>query len=41
MGIRFRIDICDMQIKKVRVLATGYKSALNAEGAFANLSFDV
>ena len=41
MGMSFRIAICDMQTKKVRVLATRYKSALSAEGAFANLSFDV
>ena len=41
MGMSFRIAICDMQTKKVRVLASRYKSALNAEGAFANLSFDL
>ena len=41
MGMSFRIAICDMQTKKVRVLTTRYKSALSAEGAFANLSFDV
>ncbi|CAA6824537.1 MAG: FIG00388785: hypothetical protein [uncultured Sulfurovum sp.] len=41
MGVSFRIAICDMQTTKVRVLATRYKSALSAEGAFANLSFDL
>jgi hypothetical protein len=41
MGMSFRLAICDMQTKKVRVLATRYKSAFNAEGAFANLSFDL
>jgi len=41
MGSSFRIAICDMQTKKVRVLGTRYKSALNVEGAFANLSFDL
>ena len=41
MGMSFRIAICDMQSKKVRVLSSRYKSAVNAEGAFANLSFDL
>jgi len=41
MGISFRIAICDLQTKKVRVLGTRYKSSLNAEGAFANLAFDL
>ena len=41
MGSSFRIAICDMQTKKVRVLGTRYKSGLSVEGAFANLSFDL
>ena len=41
MGMSFRIAICDLQTKKVRVLGTRYKSALNVEGAFANLAFDL
>jgi len=41
MGMSFRIAICDMKSKKVRVLQTRYKSAQNVEGAFANLSFDL
>ena len=41
MGMSFRIAICDMQTKKVRVLGTRYKSAQIVEGAFANLSFDL
>ena len=41
MGMSFRIAICDMETKKVRVLKTRYKSAIGAEGAFANLSFDL
>jgi len=41
MGSSFRIAICDLKTKKVRVLGTRYKSALNAEGAFANLAFDL
>jgi len=41
MGSSFRIAICDLASKKVRVLGTRYKSALNAEGTFANLAFDL
>ncbi len=41
MGENFRIAICDMQTKNVRVLKTRYRSALSAEGAFANLTFDL
>jgi hypothetical protein len=41
MGASFRIAICDLESKNVKVLATRYKSALSAEGAFANLSFDL
>ena len=41
MGMSFRIAICDLQTKKVRVLSSRYKSAASAEGAFANLSFDI
>jgi hypothetical protein len=41
MGMSFRIAICDMKTKKVRMLRTRYKSALSAEGAFANLSFEL
>ena len=41
MGMSFRIAICDLQTRKVRVLKTRYKSAIGAEGAFANLSFDL
>ncbi len=41
MGMSFRIAICDMQTKEVRVLASRYKSSLSVEGAFANLSFDL
>ena len=41
MGMSFRIAICDMQTKKVRVLASRYKSAQSVEGAFANLAFDL
>jgi len=41
MGMSFRIAICDLQTKKVRVLNSRYKSAISVEGAFANLSFDL
>jgi len=41
MGMSFRIAICDMQSKKVRMLSSRYKSTLSVEGAFANLSFDL
>ena len=41
MGMSFRIAICDMQTKGVRVLSSRYKSAVSVEGVFANLSFDL
>jgi len=41
MGVSFRIAICDMQTKKVRVLSTRYKTTPSVEAAFANLSFDL
>ena len=41
MGSSFRIAICDLASKKVRVVGTRYKSALSVEGAFANLAFDL
>ena len=41
MGADFRIAICNLKRKTVRVLATRYKSAYSAESAFANLSFDL
>ncbi len=41
MGMSFRIAICNMQTKKVRLLGTRYKSGQSVEGAFANLSFDL
>lgn len=41
MGMSFRIAICDLKTKKVRVLKSRYKTAQNAEGVFANLSFEL
>jgi hypothetical protein len=41
MGMSFRIALCDLNTKKVRVLSNRYKTAQSVEGAFANLSFDI
>ncbi len=41
MGMSFRIAICDMKTKKVRLLQTRYKTAQSVEGVFANLSFEL
>ena len=41
MGMSFRIALCDLQTKKVRMLSSRYKSTLSVENAFANLSFDL
>jgi hypothetical protein len=41
MGMSFRIAVCDMKTKKVRVLRTRYKSSPSVEGVFANLSFEL
>jgi hypothetical protein len=41
MGMSFRIAICDIKTKKVRVLHTRYKSAQSVEAVFANLSFEL
>ncbi|WP_428738891.1 hypothetical protein [Sulfurimonas sp.] len=38
MGSSFRIAICDLKTKKVRLTNTKYKSVLSVEGAFANFS---
>lgn len=38
MGSSFRIAVCDLQTKKVRLTNTKYKSVLSVEGAFANFS---
>ncbi len=36
MGAHFRIAICNLQTKAVKLTATRYKSAMSVEGAFAN-----
>ena len=41
MGANFRIAICDIKTKQVRLLKTRYRSAQSVEGAFANLSFEL
>lgn len=37
MGANFRIAICDLKTKKVKLTSTRYKSIPSVEGAFANL----
>ena len=37
MGANFRIAICDLKTKKVKLTNTRYKSIPSVEGAFANL----
>lgn len=41
MGMSFRIAVCDMKTKKVRLLGSRYKTAQSVEGVFANLSFEL
>ena len=38
MGSNFRIAVCNLQTKAVRLTATRYKSATSVEGAFANFT---
>ncbi len=38
MGANFRIAICDLKTKRVRLTQTRYKSALSVEGTFSNFS---
>jgi hypothetical protein len=41
MGANFRLALCDLKSKEVKLLKTRYKTAQAVEGAFANLSFDM
>ena len=41
MGASFRIIICDIKTKEIRVLKTRYKTAQSVEGAFTNLAFEL
>ncbi len=36
MGSNFRIAVCDLKTKRVRLTPTRYRSALSVEGAFSN-----
>jgi hypothetical protein len=36
MGSSFRLAVCDLNTKKVRITPTKYKNVLSVEGAFAN-----
>jgi len=36
MGSNFRLAVCDLKTKKVRLTTTRYKSAVSVEGAFAH-----
>ena len=38
MGANFRIAICDLKTKRVRLTQVRYRSALSVEGAFMNFS---
>ena len=38
MGSNFRIAVCDLKTKRVRLTPTHYKSALSVEGAFSNFT---
>lgn len=38
MGSNFRIAVCDLKTKRVRLMPTRYKSAMSVEGAFANFT---
>ncbi len=40
MGANFRIAICDLKTKRVRLTQARYRSVLSVEGAFANFSID-
>ena len=41
MGSNFRIAICDLATKAVRLVNTRYKSTQSVEGAFTNLTFEI
>ena len=39
MGANFRLAICDIKTKEVRLLKTRYRSTQSVEGAFTHLTF--
>lgn len=41
MGASFRLAICDMETKKVKLLKTRYKTAQSVEGAFTHPTFEI
>ena len=41
MGANFRIAVCDLKTKQVRLLKTRYKTAQSVEASFANPTFDL
>jgi hypothetical protein len=38
MGSNFRIAVCNLETKAVRLTATKYKNTMSIEGAFANFT---
>lgn len=38
MGANFRLAVCDLETKRVRLTPTRYKSAMSVEGAFVNFT---
>jgi len=38
MGSNFRIAVCDLKTKRVKLMPTRYKSALSVEAAFSNFT---
>ena len=38
MGSSFRLAVCDLNTKKVKITPTKYQNVLSVEGAFANFS---
>lgn len=41
MGANFRIAVCDMKSKQVRLLKTRFKTSQSVESAFANPTFEL
>ncbi len=40
MGANFRIAVCDLKTKRVKLTQTRYRSALSVEGTFANFTVE-
>ncbi len=41
MGANFRLALCDLETKEVKLLKTRYKTAQSVEAAFTHLSFQL